>query len=744
MKNLYLFVCIMVVLLFITNVRSQDHIPQVYLDFYCGELNNSNPPPLYPYFQTDNDTLKVLVVFCNFPFPDGNFDIPNTVYLQHWPGSSGQTLPSWADSIICPTTTNVWDRSLTALFRDASRGKFWLIGDVYPELYVFEHDIQWYKNNGASLGVAIKELLENIDGEVDFSDYDRLDPRDIDDDNNRREPDGKVDFIFINFRFNNSSTIEFNGGQGYSGIANLGGNPGTFGGLDSIILDGKEIEAGFPGSGAIYEMWTPWHIGVPAHEFGQHYSYGPVHSENLGAFNISGGGLASAFDREWLSWNTTAITPTSNTQVTLRDYVTTGDYIKIPQTNYTIYLENRRRITYFTSEEYRRWKWLASEPYYPAHSDSMLWIYRKANGSSTSFYPVSAKGNFNWQKCTPTKYKNRFTSPTFNFFLPDVSNRNSGLNTFQLSDSILTENCNTVIKSWDNNPIYKTSYMGIGGDSSSFFDVGYNEVYSPWSNPPVKIDNQNDSLTIEIVGRDDNGDLVLNIYFTNMPTSSPSKPQDLRLSQHFTTPQETIFNPQLDWGHNLEPDHDYYKIYRGAITTPGVDPTYYYIGYTRDTTYIDENVDLYVAQGGSGICTYQYKAYSYRVTAIDQQELESVRSEKDTIWGYSDPCAPEDNLNTPSIELDYGLLQNYPNPFNPTTMINYSLKEKSFVSLKIFNILGQEVERLVYGVKDKGNYSVAFNTENKNFSSGIYFYKLEVTQGNFTVYSSVKRMVLIK
>lgn len=114
--------------------------------------------------------------------------------------------------------------------------------------------------------------------------------------------------------------------------------------------------------------------------------------------------------------------------------------------------------------------------------------------------------------------------------------------------------------------------------------------------------------------------------------------------------------------------------------------------------------------------------------------------------GYSDPCAPEDNPfgNIQNIDFDYSLEQNYPNPFNPVTIISYSIKEPSFVSLRVFNILGQEVETLIHGIKDKGNYSVAFNAENKNLSSGIYYYQFEVRNGNRIVYSVVRRMVLIK
>jgi hypothetical protein len=85
----------------------------------------------------------------------------------------------------------------------------------------------------------------------------------------------------------------------------------------------------------------------------------------------------------------------------------------------------------------------------------------------------------------------------------------------------------------------------------------------------------------------------------------------------------------------------------------------------------------------------------------------------------------------------YTLSQNYPNPFNPTTVISYSVPEKSDVTLKVFNLLGQEVAQLVNEVKNVGTHEVSFNA--KNLTSGVYFYTIKA--GNFT---STRKMMLIK
>ncbi|GAB1442400.1 hypothetical protein MASR2M39_12350 [Ignavibacteriales bacterium] len=85
----------------------------------------------------------------------------------------------------------------------------------------------------------------------------------------------------------------------------------------------------------------------------------------------------------------------------------------------------------------------------------------------------------------------------------------------------------------------------------------------------------------------------------------------------------------------------------------------------------------------------------------------------------------------------YNLAQNYPNPFNPSTAIKYHLAESNLVTLKIYDVMGNEIATLVDEEMPAGAHSIEFNAE--NLSSGVYFYQLR--SGGFV---DMKKLSLIK
>ncbi|HEY7750774.1 MAG TPA: T9SS type A sorting domain-containing protein, partial [Ignavibacteriaceae bacterium] len=91
--------------------------------------------------------------------------------------------------------------------------------------------------------------------------------------------------------------------------------------------------------------------------------------------------------------------------------------------------------------------------------------------------------------------------------------------------------------------------------------------------------------------------------------------------------------------------------------------------------------------------------------------------------------------------------QNYPNPFNPKTIIQYSIPNPDFVKLMVYDLLGNEIVRLVNEYKNAGKYSVEFDRENfpsgvstrGGYASGVYFYRIQ--SGNFI---DTKKLILLR
>jgi len=89
------------------------------------------------------------------------------------------------------------------------------------------------------------------------------------------------------------------------------------------------------------------------------------------------------------------------------------------------------------------------------------------------------------------------------------------------------------------------------------------------------------------------------------------------------------------------------------------------------------------------------------------------------------------------LPMDFDLKQNYPNPFNPSTKISWQAQSSGWQTLKVYDVLGNEIANLVEDYRNAGSYEVEFNAS--NLSSGIYFYTL--IAGN---YSQTKKMILLK
>lgn len=182
-------------------------------------------------------------------------------------------------------------------------------------------------------------------------------------------------------------------------------------------------------------------------------------------------------------------------------------------------------------------------------------------------------------------------------------------------------------------------------------------------------------------------------------------------------------SPHLQWQHaSVSPNwRTGYKIYR-SIASPS---NFVVIGSVsaNTNTFIDNSVLL----GGGG------PAY-YKVTAINGTRESVFSNTIYVIVNMAEKIKLQDEIN---IESYYRLDQNFPNPFNPSTKITFTLRENSFVTLKVFDILGKEVAVLINEVLIEGNHQVEFN--GSNLESGIYFYEIRAND-----YRDVKKLILLK
>lgn len=147
-------------------------------------------------------------------------------------------------------------------------------------------------------------------------------------------------------------------------------------------------------------------------------------------------------------------------------------------------------------------------------------------------------------------------------------------------------------------------------------------------------------------------------------------------------------------------------------------------------------------------------SWSFTLTAANQVYTDTIYSAANSVngdgtnsaldrWNFGskfivnvvDEPSSVDDDNT--LVNNFKLAQNYPNPFNPSTMISYSIPQSSFVTLKVYDIIGNEVATLVNETKSAGKYDVNFNAS--NLSNGVYLYSIKTD--NFT---STKKMLLMK
>ncbi len=155
----------------------------------------------------------------------------------------------------------------------------------------------------------------------------------------------------------------------------------------------------------------------------------------------------------------------------------------------------------------------------------------------------------------------------------------------------------------------------------------------------------------------------------------------------------------------------------------------------RSSKNINEWVSLGFVPGNGTTTEFQFYSFTDESTSPGTYNYRLKQIDFNGQFEYSDIIAVE--VNTPR---EFKLEQNYPNPFNPSTNIGFTIAEREFVTLKVYDILGREVISLVNEELPAGEYQIEFGSNLiHQIPSGVYVYNLKAG-----IFSESKRMILIK
>ena len=722
MKNLNFIIFLSLIFLCFIN----SHAQQTVFNYFEGEMpavNYNNQ--IGGYALPSEGTINVLVVFAQFP--DDNYDIGNS----SWPkGGNPGNYTNWVDQT---WTGNPTPWSLTDYFNQMSLGKLKMIGKEVSLTTL--HSREWYLQNGYTRYTIHKEILQQqLDPTWNFAEFDNwtktynystgwYDHTNV--------PDGKVDFIFFIWR---NIAMEFDNTTRTSimNILNMGWYGSIAWGSNYLVDDNQRtIVMGDYNSGVtVADYFYKDAFRFAIHEFA-HYVLGGNQFHNGHGFwaMLSGYEVRSyminAYERYRLGW-CNLITVSNVTQTisnaSLPDFITTGIAYRIdinPTLNQFFFIENHQKLS--------RWD-NCSKTDYP--DDKGLFVIRQdrqqsSNGMAADWmWMITADGRYNWEvnQMTPNPWV-PYDLPVYKKLQAD---RQTGYHELELipftydgltyppMEIIYLEGLYGAI-------IHYPTRQGRGKDA---FRPEFNEVFSPWSNPnSMNKDRVATGMGFKI-NQIENGIATFDLYINTALSAPPSKPQNLGIAWSNN-------HPKLTWETNLETDMQSYKIWKYAEGSSMIAATITHNPANPTHTWTDYNVDRpkKFAPGTE---------YIYKVKAVDNTNKESVYSDQVSINGIGDLWKNgEDEPAGTALANEYKLFSNYPNPFNPSTIINYSTKEAGFVKLKVFDILGSEVEVLVNEEKEAGYYSVEFNAS--DLPSGVYVYTLQANGFNES-----KKMMLIR
>ncbi len=702
MKTFARFLALAAMALFVATSQSTGQTGE-----YCGFDEGQQAPltQLGGAYMPSFGTIRALMVFIDFS--DDTTDVLN----QTWPVGTG---PGYLSSIIdvnegSPSGTVA---NITTYFRNMSFTNLRIIGTaVYRQA---RNPLAWYNAHPTyRFNVpywATRHVIEHMDTTgFDFSPYDLW--KRISVYNLQNIPDGVVDMIFACYR-------KWYSGSGFiaEGWADLGAG-GTF----PVDNGQRFVQTGYPawgndGSGVTVVKMIEYAPNNPRlehveHEFG-HY-LGLPHNYSGGLWSLMGhrhpniSSFMNAYEREQLGWISYTDVTTNGQTATISDFGTTGVAYRVTIPGGESFLVENHQLF---------------SPYDLVDLTGGAGLYILQRHSSNLLRVVAADGRWNWSN--PYWIPNPFGGGTIPVYKREQINRNLGYT--DKVDIPHSQNGTGLMHAWldEHTGALKTGprYKGDGKDRFTFAE---NNMFSPWSAYAAYNWNGTSTTTVGVEITGTSGSNINVKFYTTTPASGPpSKPQDLRIST-------SNGHPRLTWTLNGEPD---------------VNPTGNYLIHRRIRTSGWGNWSLLATVSGS---TAQYvdeslggapngpDSVQYKIQARDVAGTLSVFSNivSTMFTTFIDRPTPVERRSP--VPDRFALMQNIPNPFNPTTLIRYQMPYAAHITLKLYDVLGEEIGTLIDEVKPMGYHEFALDAS--MLASGVYFYKMVAGE-----YVAAKKLVVIK